>query len=334
MARGIEWNWTGAAFGVALAMPAAIVALFDPESGLALATGMLPAALLGVLPRRRRRPLVVVLGALTGASIAVGGLLSGEPVLAVAAVFLLGVGFAQLAATRPRIGRVAMTLSLPMVGIGLSDDFDKALGIAGLMVAGSVYGLLVALPWPEREVLPPRPPAATPTLEYGIRLGAAGATAAAIGFALDLDHVGWATAAALLVMRPVADMQKLRSAGRIASVAVGASAAVLFIDADPAAGWYAAAAVAALAGATATRASRWYVTAGFSTYLVFLLLLYVQPETAGSRFAERLLETILGVAIAAVFGLMLPRLAAASRRPPAPRPRDEAGDPAAARARR
>jgi hypothetical protein len=95
-----------------------------------------------------------------------------------------------------------------------------------------------------------------------------------------------------------------------------------------------AAAVAALAGATATRASRWYVTAGFSTYLVFLLLLYIQPETAGSRFAERLLETILGVAIAAVFGLMLPRLAAASRRPPAPRPRDEAGDPAAARARR
>ena len=100
-------------------MPAAIVALFDPESGLAVATGMLPAALLGVLPRRRRRPLVVVLGALTGASIAVGGLLSGEPVLAVAAVFLLGVGFAQLAATRPRIGRVAIT-SLPMVGIDLT----------------------------------------------------------------------------------------------------------------------------------------------------------------------------------------------------------------------
>jgi hypothetical protein len=121
-------------------------------------------------------------------------------------------------------------------------------------------------------------------------------------------------------------MQRLRGVGRIASVTAGAIAAVLFIDADPGSGWY--------AGATATRASRWYVTAAFTTYLVSLLLLYVQPETAGSRFAERLLETVLGVAIAACFGLILPRLPAASRRPPAPRPPGEAGDPAAAPARR
>jgi uncharacterized membrane protein YccC len=79
---------------------------------------------------------------------------------------------------------------------------------------------------------------------------------------------------------------------------------------------------------------RWYVTAGFTTFLVFLLLLYLEPETAGSRFFERVSETILGVAIAAFFGLILLRLTAASRRPPAPRPRDAAGDPAAARARR
>ena len=37
---------------------------------------------------------------------------------------------------------------------------------------------------------------------YGLCLGLAGATAAAIGFALDFDHVGWAATAAMLVMRP------------------------------------------------------------------------------------------------------------------------------------
>ena len=39
-------------------------------------------------------------------------------------------------------------------------------------------------------------------LDYGVRLGLAGAVCAAIGFALDLEHVGWAVTAALIVMRP------------------------------------------------------------------------------------------------------------------------------------
>jgi len=92
--------------------------------------------------------------------------------------------------------------------------------------------------WPERQ-----PSAATeeteapPTLGYGLRFGAAGASAAAIGFALGLEHVGWATAACLLVMRPAAEMQRLRSVGRIAAAA-------------------------------ATRAGRWYVTPAFTTFLV------------------------------------------------------------------
>jgi uncharacterized membrane protein YccC len=63
-----------------------------------------------------------------------------------------------------------------------------------------------------------------------------------------------------------------------------------------------------IVGAAATRRSRWYVTPGFSTFLVFLLLLYATPETAGSRFGERLGETALGVAIAYAYGLALPRL--------------------------
>jgi hypothetical protein len=60
-------------------------------------------------------------------------------------------------------------------------------------------------------------------------------------------------------MRAVAEMQKLRSAGRILAV---------------------------IAGAAATHRSRWYVTPAFSTVLVFLLLLHASPEAAGTRFVD------------------------------------------------
>jgi hypothetical protein len=48
--------------------------------------------------------------------------------------------------------------------------------------------------------------------------------------------------------------------------------------------------------------------------LVFLLLLYSHPQDAATRFSERLLETVLGVRIAYVFGLVLPALAPPQRR--------------------
>jgi hypothetical protein len=51
------------------------------------------------------------------------------------------------------------------------------------------------------------------------------------------------------------------------------------------------------------------VTAAFTTFLVFLLLLYSDPQTATKPVNERLLETVLGVAIAYLFGLALPALA-------------------------
>jgi hypothetical protein len=103
---------------------------------------------------------------------------------------------------RAPIGQIAMFFSLPMVGVGLSYSAGKAATPAALIVGGSVFACRVSMLWPERD------PA--PTLGYGIRLGAAGASAATIGFLLDLDHVGWACAAALLVMGP---RQRCRGCG-------------------------------------------------------------------------------------------------------------------------
>jgi hypothetical protein len=158
-------------------------------------------------------------------------------------------------AARFRLGTIAMTLCLPMFGVGLSySDVGKAAGLAGLMILGSVFACVVSMLWPERPppaLRSPPPPGAKPTLGYGFRLGAAGATAA------------------------------------VYSVAI----------------------IAVIASAGATHRSRWYVTAGFTTFLVFLMLLYSDPHTAARRFNERVLETLLGVGIAYFYGLALPALA-------------------------
>jgi uncharacterized membrane protein YccC len=153
----------------------------------------------------------------------------------------------------------------------------------------------------------PRPPGVRPTFQYGVLLGLAGATAAAIGFLADLEHVGWATGAALLVMRPSKEMQQLRSVGRVLAVLAGALAGTALVRATSSPGWYSVAIVAAIAAAAGTSGSRWYVAPAF-TALVFLLLLYAEPENAAHRFNERMLETILGVGLAYLYGLAVPKL--------------------------
>jgi uncharacterized membrane protein YgaE (UPF0421/DUF939 family) len=118
----------------------------------------------------------------------------------------------------------------------------------------------------------------------------------------------------MLVMRPSAEMQRLRSVGRVVSVTVGAVAAagLALLTTEP--GWYSAAILVVLGAVAATRPSRWYVTPTFTTFIAISMLLYADPADAQSRFNERLGETLLGVGLAYVFGLLVPEVAARLRR--------------------
>ena len=304
---GLSWSWSAALLGALTALPAAAAMASDLSRGLALAVGVLPAAIVGIAPARRRRVLVVALGTIVGLSMFVGSVLRGVPALAVLGIFALAVGSAELAQRRP-FGRIVMTLALPLVGIGLSYAvIGEAFGSMLLIIGGSVFAWLISLLWPEREA-PPPPPAGpqVPLLGYGIRLGLAGSSAAVIGFLLDLDHIGWACAAALLVMRPSAEMQRLRSVGRVVAVVVGAAAAVALAEVTSSPVAYAAFVVVVVAAAAATHGSRWYVTPAFTTALVLSLLIQADLDQAGARFLERTGETVLGVALAYLFGLVLP----------------------------
>jgi hypothetical protein len=314
--RPLVWSWSLALLGALCSVPAVIVTVSQPSRGLALAFGVLPAAAVGIQGARRRRYTTLIPGVAIGACLTLGAALATHAALAISGVFLLALGSAMLA-PRPA-GRLLMVLALPMVGAGLSfTDVATAAELAGLMVLGSVYGWLLTLAWPERPAhvrAPPATPSRGALLDYGIRLGLAGALCTGVGFALDLDHKGWATAACLLVMRPTPEMTRLRGAGRALAVTSGALVACLLARADPPSAVLALTVSGALIGLAATRPSRWYVTGGFTTFLVISLLLYGNPQLAQSRFDERVLETLLGVGVALIFGVAIPVLRTRVRR--------------------
>jgi uncharacterized membrane protein YccC len=92
----------------------------------------------------------------------------------------------------------------------------------------------------------------------------------------------------------------MRSLDRVGDVVLGASAAVVLVQLHPSDRGYAIAIGGAVTVASATAASHWYVLPTFTTYFVFILLLARDLDDASARFWERVLETGLGVGVAAL----------------------------------
>jgi hypothetical protein len=108
---------------------------------------------------------------------------------------------------------------------------------------------------------------------------------------MDFDYVGWAAAAALLVMRASEQALRLRSIRRPVSVCVGAVAAIGLVALDVPRWTLVIGVVLVVVAATAMARSRWYVTPAFTMFLVFLLLISADLGQAPGRFWERLGET-------------------------------------------
>lgn len=142
------------------------------------------------------------------------------------------VGAAVLSASTSRV-RLILTLVVPWVAAGLSfDDSSTSAATLALLIAGAVYAWAVSLIWPEREEhgrADASPPGARVMLEYGIRLGLAAAIAYWVTRSLELDHVGWAPAACLLVARPEHDFLQSRGIARVLAVITGAAAAAVVV---------------------------------------------------------------------------------------------------------
>ena len=308
MTPGLTWTPRHLLLGALFALPALVAAPFDSRLAMVLAIGVLPAAAIGLPAKRSARVRYLVVGLAIALGMVIGAVISGSPWLALVVLFAACVGAAQFSGRGP-VGALVLALGVPMIGVGLSfDDVPTAFTAGAAILLGCVWSLAVALLWPEREVAPhPSTASASDSmLGFGIRLALAATIAAGIGYLLGLDHVGWAVGAALFVMRPSAALLASRALARAASVLTGAAIAGAFMLTTPP-GWaMGLAALAILAVLTALAGSRWYVTGGFSTMLVFLLLLDSDPADVAHRFWERSLETLLGVGLALVFGLLVP----------------------------
>ena len=288
-----------------------LAATQDPQMGLALAVGVLPAVIIGIPARRSGRVVIVVIGFLAGVSIFVGGLISQLPVLVTAVLLLAAVILAAVGASVIPMGRLVLTLCVPLIAAGLSfDDLESAAATMLLLTAGAAYAWLVSLVWPVRTA-ERRPSAGSPPRRamagYGLRMGTAAAIGYLIASGLSFDHPGWAPAACLLVARPQLDLLQTRGVGRVVSVTIGAVSAALTLHIDPPNAVYAAIAVVVLACASATVGSRWYITAGFTTFFVILLASGDEAD-AVAKTNERIFETMIGVALAYLFGWVLPGL--------------------------
>ncbi|TCI97627.1 FUSC family protein [Aeromicrobium sp. IC_218] len=299
-----------------------MAALSDVQLGAGLAIGLLPVCPLPLPPSRVARVKLALYGVLAAVSILVGGVLAQWPAVAVTAMLLAGGAMGHLVAhLRRPIAMLGLLLCLPLLAVGFSyPGPETTAGLAVDILLGTAWAVLVAVCWPGGRT-PAAPPVAearrTPAtmVPYGWIAGLVGAVCAAIGFAADLEHVGWAPAAALLVMRPNPPTQRMRSLDRLADVVLGAVAASLLVAIDPP-GWvYAGAIGLVVVAATATSGSRWYVLPTFTTFFVFVLLLARDPADAPHRFWERSLETGLGVAVAALGAfLVLPAVLRRRRR--------------------
>lgn len=327
--RGITWTGADALHAALSVVPAvALAAGGNVAGGAAAAVGVLPVGLVGITALRRSRVEAIGIGVLFAAGVVAGSELARTAVTAVAAMAVLPYLCSLLAASRP-LGRLMLVMILPSLSVGLSlQPPSHSFGLAAIIAAGSVWSGLLALAWPEREA--PAPPAAPPmpmaaARRYGLLLGATAGTATMIGELLHVDHLGWAATAALLVMRPQPDLLKVRGVGRIGATLTGALLAHLMLGLHTPVALYAVAIAAATVAAVATRTSRWYLTSGSTGFLVLVLSLYGHASQAEIRhtFWARVSETLLGVALAYLFGVLVPLALsrrAAARAPGRPPP--------------
>ena len=308
MPSGLAFSRSSALWAVLGVLPGAIVVAFvDVPGGVGLCLGAIMVGMLGIAPRRAMRPRAALAGIGFALFLVLGAAIARPGWLAVAGIALAPIPASLLASSRP-LGRLALALMLPALAIGLSfDSAADATGLALAIGASSIWMAAISLLWPEhppraRPAPPPMPrPAA---LEWGIRLGLAAGTATLVGELVDFSHIGWAPAAALLVMRPQRDLLTLRGIGRVCSVLLGAVLAGFVARSDPATGVLALLVALAVVGTVGTAGSRWYVTSAGTTFLSLSMIEYGASGhgLVATTFLARVGATLLGVGVAYVFG--------------------------------
>ncbi len=302
-----------AALGV---IPAVILILSGHLSaGIAFAIGLLPTSLLGIAPTRKLRLIYGLVGCLFGIGVFVGSrIVNFHTTLGTALIFIIVSYVATILAAKRPAGGLLLSLTIPSMAVGTGYTTTKAASLMLAFVAGSMWSSAVSMIAPEfppakdmqakLQALQPKNPK-----QYGLLLGLTAATAIVIGHALNIPYPGWIATAAMLIMRPVQDMTGRRGIARAASTIVGTILVIITIQL----GLSTLATTALVALVTILviggRTSRWYVTSFGTAFLILTIEMSNLPGTAdiSSIGWHRIINNVLGAAIALFFGLAIPK---------------------------
>lgn len=314
---GIAWDWNGAARGALSALPGGAIVLGDLTLGILIALGSLIVAMLGVPPSRRSRPRLGLVGVAFAAAYSLGSMLALSDVVAVVGLVVLAY-LGVVASVRLPAARLLPAILLPALALGMNHPAPGGLVAAGVMLAGAAWATVITYAWPVSqpptvnatavEAAPPHRRAGRLARIWAFLFAAAAGIGLVLGYVLDFTHVAWSAAAAMFIMRPEPGLLASRAVGRVLATFAGVIAAGLIIRRGPAEIAIAVLVVAAIAAMVAVRTSRWYVAPAGSALIVLLLSGATSRSAFDISFAERLVETAIGAALALAFGIAVPYL--------------------------
>jgi hypothetical protein len=299
-----------------------LVATGHLKVGGAFAIGLLPSSLMGIAPTRKLRLIYGAVGCLFGVGVLVGSAIINLRSVALAALMLFAVSYAAtMIASRRPAGGLLLSIVVPSIAVGTGYAVHEALGLMVAFIAGSIWSALVSMAWRE---FPPDPhvrarlQALQPSNPhtYGVLLGLAAATAIVVGHAFDIPYAGWIATAAMLVMRPLHEMTGLRGVGRAGSTIIGTLLVVATIELGL--GHLATAfAVAIITIITiGARTSRWYITSFGTAFLILTVEMFgiTNSATVHDIGVWRIMNNVIGAAVALFYGLLVPQLLARRQR--------------------
>jgi hypothetical protein len=214
--------------GIVCFLPVVILLLLGETTfGLLMTPSILSIALLGAGSEIKKARIRLLTTAAVGPVILILGSILG--VSAVAAIVGLGVGsfFAGRYGAKTHFGKFLPFLLLPLFTVGISLQPQFAVGIAPILLAGSLWAALVTIIWPLSSFVSSS--SATPLCRpddsalklYSIKLGIGVSIATLLVYVLNFQHVGWAPTAVAIILRPQQDLIKRRGLGRMAGTFLG-----------------------------------------------------------------------------------------------------------------
>lgn len=217
--------------GIVCFLPVVILILIGETTfGLLMTPSILSIALLGAGSEIKKARIRLLTTAAVGPVLLILGSILG--VSAIAAIVGLGVGsfFAGRYGAKTHFGMFLPFLLLPLFTVGISVEPQRAVGIAPILLAGSLWAALVTIIWPlssrsfassSSSATPLDRPDDSALKLYAIKLGIGVSIATLLVYVLNFQHVGWAPTAVAIILRPQQDLIKRRGLGRMAGTFLG-----------------------------------------------------------------------------------------------------------------